>query len=72
MHHPLEYLNKRFMNHISPVSDAQIYSNMGMAYSSMRQYQEAFKYLKKAQALGLTNPSIERELQWLRNNVGMY
>lgn len=56
----------------SPVSDAQIYSNMGMAYSSMRQYQEAFKYLKKAQALGLTNPSIERELQWLRNNVGMY
>ena len=56
----------------SPVSDAQIYSNMGMAYSSLRQYQEAFKYLKKAQAMGLTNASIERELAWLRNNVGLY
>lgn len=56
----------------SPVSDAQIYSNMGMAYSSMRQYQKAFQYLKKAQSLGLTNDSIERELQWLRNNVGLY
>lgn len=56
----------------SSVSDAQIYSNMGMAYSSLRMYQEAFQYLKKAQAMGLTNESIERELTWLRNNVGLY
>ena len=28
--------------------------------------------LKKAQAMGLTNASIERELLWLRNNVGLY
>lgn len=56
----------------TPFTDAQIYSNMGMAYSSIRQYQQAFTCLKKAQAMGLTNPSIERELLWLRNNVGLY
>ena len=56
----------------TPFTDAQIYSNMGMAYSSIRQYQQAFTCLKKAQAMGLTNASIERELQWLRNNVGLY
>jgi tetratricopeptide (TPR) repeat protein len=56
----------------TPFTDAQIYSNMGMAYSSIRLYQEAFNCLKKAQAMGLTNPSIERELLWLRNNVGLY
>lgn len=56
----------------SPFTDAQIYSNIGMAYSSIRQYQQAFNYLKKAQSLGLTNSSIERELQWLKNNVGLY
>ena len=56
----------------TPFTDAQIYSNMGMALSSLRQYHEAFQCLKKAQSLGLTNPSIEKELQWLRNNVGLY
>lgn len=56
----------------TPFTDAQIYSNMGMAYSSIRQYQQAFTCLKKAQAMGLTNASIERELLWLRNNVGLY
>ena len=56
----------------TPFTDAQIYSNMGMAYSSIRQYHEAFNCLKRAQAMGLTNASIERELQWLRNNVGLY
>ena len=55
----------------SPYTDAQIYSNMGMAYSSMRQYQEAFRYLKKAQAMGLNNASIERELLWLKTHVGL-
>lgn len=56
----------------TPYTDAQIYSNMGMALSSLRRYNEAFQCLKKAQSLGLNNPSIERELLWLRNNVGLY
>ncbi len=56
----------------TPFTDAQIYSNMGMAYSSCGQYLKAFNCLKKAQAMGLTNPSIERELLWLRNNAGLY
>ena len=56
----------------SPFTDAQIYSNLGMSYSSLGQYNEAFRCLKKAQALGLNNPSIERELLWLKNNVGLF
>jgi hypothetical protein len=43
-----------------------------MSYSSLGQYNEAFRCLKKAQALGLNNPSIERELLWLKNNVGLF
>lgn len=56
----------------TPYTDAQIYSNMGMTLSSVRQYREAFNALKKAQSLGLNNPSIEKELLWLRNNQGLY
>ena len=56
----------------TPYTDAQIYSNLGMALSSVRQYREAFNALKKAQSLGLNNPSIEKELLWLRNNQGIY
>ena len=56
----------------TPYTDAQIYSNMGMALSSLRRYNEAYQCLKKAQSLGLNNPSIEKELNWLRNNVGLY
>ena len=52
-------------------SNAQIYSNLGMCYSSIRQYQTAYNYLKKAQSLGLTNPSIEKELDWLHRNAGL-
>lgn len=55
----------------TPYTDAQIYSNLGMALSSIQQYREAFNCLKKAQSLGLNNPSIEKELLWLRNNVGL-
>ena len=55
----------------TPYTDAQIYSNMGMALSSVGQYREAFNALKKAQQLGLNNPSIEKELLWLRNNKGL-
>lgn len=56
----------------TPYTDAQIYSNMGMALSSMKCYKEAFHALKKAQSLGLNNPSIEKELLWLKNNIGLY
>lgn len=56
----------------TPYTDAQIYSNMGMALSSVGQYREAFNALKKAQQLGLNNPSIENELLWLRNNQGLF
>lgn len=56
----------------SPCSDAQIYSNMGMALSSSQHYYEAFASLKKAQALGLNNPSIEKELNWLRIHQGLF
>lgn len=56
----------------TPYTDAQIYSNMGMALSSVHLYREAFDALKKAQSLGLNNPSIEKELLWLRNNKGLY
>lgn len=56
----------------TPYTDAQIYSNMGMSLSSVGQYREAFNALKKAQQLGLNNPSIEKELLWLRNNQGLY
>lgn len=55
----------------TPYTDAQIYSNLGMALSSMRQYREACNALKHAQALGFNNPSIEKELLWLRNNAGI-
>lgn len=55
----------------TPYTDAQIYSNLGMAYSSARNYREAYNCLTKAKTLGLTNARIEKELTWLRNNVGL-
>ena len=55
----------------TPYTDAQIYSNMGMALSSMRFYREAYNALKKAQSLGLNNPSITKELMWLKDNCGI-
>lgn len=59
-------------NQGSPNTDALCYSNMGMACSSYGNYQKAFECLMKAKKLGLSNTSIERELRWLRNNVGIY
>lgn len=56
----------------TPYTDAQIFANLGMAYSSIRQYAAALDYLKRAKSMGLSNPSIEKELQWLRNNMGIY
>ena len=56
----------------NPNTDALCYSNMGMACTSYGNYDKAFRCLKMAQSLGLTNPSIEKELRWLRDNVGLY
>ncbi len=56
----------------NPNTDALCYSNIGMACTSYGNYDKAFRCLKKAQSLGLTNPSIEKELRWLRDNVGLY
>ena len=55
----------------SQLTDAQIYSNIGMAYSSLGNYFQAFTNLQKAVQLGLTNPSIQKELSWLRDNIGL-
>lgn len=54
----------------TPYTDAQIYANMAMAYSSIYDYETDYKLLMKAKRLGLTNASIEKELTWLRTNCG--
>lgn len=59
-------------NEGSPYTDAQIYSNIGMAYSALKNYTDALYYLKKARNLGLTNNVIERELKWLKDTFGLY
>ena len=55
----------------TPYTDAQIYSNIGMCYSSIGQYKTAYDCLMRAKRMGLTNASIEKELLWLKNNVGL-
>lgn len=52
-------------------SDAQIYSNIGMAHSCLGRYQIAYDYLMKAANLGLYNESMDREFRWLRDNAGI-
>lgn len=63
-------LNEKYNQ--GPNTDALCYSNMGMACSSYGNYLKAFEYLMKAKSLGLSNASIEKELLWLKNNVGMH
>lgn len=53
----------------SRLTDAQIYSNLGMAHSSIGEYRQAYAYLQKAVSLGLRNASILKELIWLRANA---
>ena len=53
----------------SPFTDAQIFSNLGMAYSSIREYKKAYMYLTKAWDLGCQNASVSKELEWLRSNA---
>ena len=55
-----------------PNTDALCYSNLGMACSGSHKYGKAFQCLKKAQSLGLTNASIEKELNWLKIYKGLY
>lgn len=53
-------------------STGQIYSNLGMCYSSGKgiDFKKAYQCLKMAQKLGVNNPSITKELHWLENNHG--
>ena len=67
----LKALDAPYLNG-SPLTDAQIYSNIGMAYSSLGEYDKAFFNLKKAKEMGLRNESIERELLWLKNKIGLF
>lgn len=53
----------------SPFTDAQIFSNLGMAYSSVKEYRKAYQYLTKAWNLGCQNASVSRELEWLRTHA---
>lgn len=53
----------------SPHSDAQIYSNLGMALSTTKQYKEAYDYLMKAYNAGLRNKSTLNEIEWLKTNA---
>lgn len=53
----------------SPFTDAMAMSNIGMAYSSMREYRKAYTCLKKAWDMGCRNASVSKELEWLRWNA---
>ena len=55
----------------SPYSDGQIFSNLGMAYSSIQQYFKAYECLSKAFNLGIRNDNVIRELRWLKDNIGL-
>lgn len=56
----------------TPFTDANIYCNLGLAYSGEGQYEDAFHCLKQAQQMGMNHPNLRKELQWLRDNVGLY
>lgn len=51
--------------------DGILYSNLGMAYSASGKYFDAYQCLKQAWALGCRNDSVIKELNWLRNNIGL-
>lgn len=53
----------------SIITDALLFSNIGMAYSSIREYKKAYMYLTKAWNLGCQNASVSRELEWLRTHA---
>ena len=53
----------------SIATDAIIYSNMGMAHSSIREYRTAYMYLTKAWNMGCQNAVVTKELEWLRTHA---
>lgn len=53
----------------SPLSDAQIYSNLGFAHSSLNNYRIAYDYLNKAAQMGLMNASMQKEMIWLSSRI---
>lgn len=53
-------------------TDAQIYSNLGIAHSANHQYAKAFEYLTKAWDMGIKNPSVIRELKWLQEHKNLW
>lgn len=53
----------------SPFTDAMAMSNIGMAYSSLREYKKAYSFLMKAWDMGCRNASVSKELDWLRWNA---
>jgi len=53
----------------SIATDAIIYSNLGMAHSSLHEYRTAYMYLTKAWNMGCQNPSVSKELEWLRKHA---
>lgn len=61
-------LNEEY-NKACVYSDAMIYSNMGMIFSSLKQYNMASECLGKAWSLGCQNPTIKKELEWLKDKT---
>lgn len=55
----------------TPYTNAQIYSNLGLSYSWLDQYQKAYDYFIKAQQLGLYNSVMEKEMRYLRKKLGI-
>lgn len=53
----------------SPFTDGQIYANLGIVYSSVHRYQDAYEALMKAYNMGVQNKSVIKEINWLRNNT---
>lgn len=56
----------------SPHTDIQIYSNLGMALSTTKQYKEAYNFLMKAFHEGLRNEETLKEIEWLKTNASQY
>jgi len=53
----------------SPFTDGQIHANLGIVYSSVHRYQDAYEALMKAYNMGVQNKSVIKEINWLRNNT---
>lgn len=52
-----------------PFSDAQIFANIAMSYSSVQEYTKAYQCLVKAMQGGIKNDAVLNELNWLMTNV---